>query len=309
MTIQTNYLTEIDNYKRTSEKLFASAGIQPQSKFIATNGPVKNVHYYEIGTGKPLVLIHGGGFHAAQWYPLIKSLREKFHLFIPDRPGCGLTDTFNYRGVDIPSHGVDFVRSFMDAVGIDNARFAGYSMGALFIVNFALKYPNRVEKILLLGHPAGGTQHLPVLVRLMGMRGVNTLLQKVIGTPNKKNTKQFYKQLLVADHQKLSEDFLENDVYAQLLPGSAKSFVSLIENFSDLSGFKKSYLIGSRMKELNMPVCFIIGDKDKFDTLDNVRRIVAEMKNGEMEVVKGGGHVLFLDEPAECNRLMLQHLI
>lgn len=39
-------LTEIDNYKRTSEKLFASVGIQPQSKFIATDGPVKNVHIF-----------------------------------------------------------------------------------------------------------------------------------------------------------------------------------------------------------------------------------------------------------------------
>ena len=197
----------------------------------------------------------------------------------------------------------------MNSVGIDKAAFAGYSMGALFIVNFALKYPQRAENILLLGHPAGGTQHLPLMVRLLGTRGLNTLISKIIGKPNKKNTKQFYEQLLVADTSRLSEEFLENDVCAQLLPGAARTFVSLVENFTDRNGFKKSYLISSRMKELTMPVRFIIGDKDKFDTVDHVRRIVAEMKDGEIEVVKGAGHVLFLDEPELCSKLALQHLI
>ena len=92
---------DVGNYIRTSEKLFANAGIQPQSKFIETDGPVKNVHYYELGSGKPLILIHGGGGHAAQWYPVIKALSDTFHLYILDRPGCGLTDYFDYSGVDL----------------------------------------------------------------------------------------------------------------------------------------------------------------------------------------------------------------
>lgn len=301
-------MTSIDNYKRTSELLFASAGVQPQSKFVVTDGPVKKVHYYETGNGKPLIIIHGGGAHAVQTYPIIKSLQEKFHLYILDRPGCGLTDTFDYSGVHLPNHATDFVRSFMDAIGIEKASFVGQSMGGFFSINFALIFPQRVEKVLLVGHPFGGARKIPFMLRLMGVKGINSLLIKMIGTPNKKGTKQFYGQLLVADNKKLSDDYLENDVCAALLPGTGVSFVSLLENSVGIGGVKKSYLLTKKMKELTMPVCFIIGDRDSFDTVDNLRKIVATMKNGTIEVVSGGGHILWLDEPEVCSKLILQHL-
>lgn len=62
------------------------------------------------------------------------------------------------------------------------------------------------------------------------------------------------------------------------------------------------------MKELTMPVCFIIGDKDQFDTVDNVKKIIANMKDAKIEVVNGGGHILWLDEPELCSELILQNL-
>lgn len=301
-------MTEIDNYKQSSVKLFASAGIQPQSKFITTNGPVEKIHYWEIGSGKPLILIHGGGAHAMQMYPLVKPLQEKFHLYILDRPGCGLTDFFDYEGVNLSSHATDFVRSFMDAVGIDKAYLAGNSMGSLFCVNFALKYPQRVEKLLIVGQPAGGGTWLPVIMKLMSIKGVNSLIMKIMGKPNREATRKFFGMMLVADASKLTDDFLDNDVCAQLLPDTGKGFMSIVENGVGMSGFKKKYLISPRMKELTMPVRYIIGDKDPFDTPEHTKEIVAEMKDGKVEVVKGGGHILWLDEPDICSRLILQAL-
>ena len=74
-----------ENYKRTSEKLFASVGIQPQSIFVATNGPVKNVHYYAIGKGKPRVLIHGEGFTLRTGIRSSNLCRRNFNsLFLTD---------------------------------------------------------------------------------------------------------------------------------------------------------------------------------------------------------------------------------
>ncbi len=299
---------DVGNYIRTSEKLFANAGIQPQSKFIETDGPVKNVHYYEVGSGKPLILIHGGGGHAAQWYPVIKALSDKFHLYILDRPGCGLTDYFDYNGVDLPSHGSDFLRSFMDAAGIENANLVASSMGGFFSINFAYDFPHRVDKLILIGHPAGGTQDIPFMMRLLGVKGVNKLLLKMIGKPDIKGTKEFHGQMLVGDTSKLTDIYWQNNVNAQLIPGTGKSFSSLLENCVGIGGFKKSYLIKSKMSELTMPVYFIIGDKDVWDTIDNAKSIVAEMKNGEIEIVKGAGHLLWLDHPEICTRLIIQAL-
>ena len=51
----------IEEYKQTRQRLFDATGIQPQSKIASTNGQVKNIHYLELGSGTPFILVHGGG--------------------------------------------------------------------------------------------------------------------------------------------------------------------------------------------------------------------------------------------------------
>ena len=58
-------MDSIEKYKSTRQKLFDAPGVQPESKFVSTNGPVKNIHYLEAGSGKPLIFIHGGGSHSS----------------------------------------------------------------------------------------------------------------------------------------------------------------------------------------------------------------------------------------------------
>ncbi len=85
----------IEEYKLTRQRLFDATGIQPQSKIVSTNGQVKNIHYLELGSGKPLILVHGGGGHSGDLISIMKPLAEHFHLYVVDRPGC--RKTFAYQ--------------------------------------------------------------------------------------------------------------------------------------------------------------------------------------------------------------------
>ena len=165
-------------YIQTSHALFEEIGIDPQSHFVNTQGPVKRVHYYEMGEGEPLILIHGGGGYASQWYTIMEELAKSYHIYVLDRPGSGLTDNFIYGEVDLTKHGAAFIRSFMDALKLDSAHIVGHSMGGLFSVNFAGIYPQRVKKLVLIGHPAGGTETIPPQVVMMGLPAVNKILLK-----------------------------------------------------------------------------------------------------------------------------------
>lgn len=115
-----------------------------------------------------MILIHGGGSHAGEWTNIIKPLSEHFTLYIIDHPGCGLSDSFDYRGVDLREHSMSFIQSFMNTIGLEKADIVGQSMGGYFSICFALRYPERLKKLLLIGAPAGMNRWIPLMLRLMG---------------------------------------------------------------------------------------------------------------------------------------------
>ncbi|WP_018126196.1 alpha/beta fold hydrolase [Balneola vulgaris] len=291
--------TSSDAYLKSSVALFEAEGISPTSNFIETDGPIKRIHYYEMGEGEPLVLIHGGGGYASQWYSILDELAQNFHLYILDRPGSGLSDNFDYKDVNLTEHSVDFVRSFMDAKGLEKAHFVGHSMGGLFTVNFAHMYPNRVDNIALIGHPAGSNVEIPPQVMLMSIKGVNKLLLKLIGPPSIEGSKDFHRMMLVHQPEKLSDIYWQNDVNAQLIPGNARAFNSLIENCVSFGGFEEQFLIQDALFDLPHKVTFIVGDKDVWDTIDNANYLVSNMNNASIHVIKDASHLPWLDAPEE----------
>ncbi len=121
-----------EKYKATREKLFQLAGIAPESKYVRTNGPVEKVHYLHLGSGPPLIIVHGGLSTSSEWINVMGPLSEVYELYVVDRPGHGLSDPIDYRGVDYRESAVSFIRSFMDAVGLEKARLLSNSMGGVF---------------------------------------------------------------------------------------------------------------------------------------------------------------------------------
>jgi pimeloyl-ACP methyl ester carboxylesterase len=292
-------------YKQSRNKLLEERGIQCQSRKAATNGPVKNVHYLELGTGAPLILIHGGGSHSSEWVDILRPLAEQFHLYVVDRPGCGLTDGANYRGAAFPASAVGFIASFMDAVGLEKASLMGQSMGGYFSICFALQHPERVSKLLLVGAPAGMSLWVPFVLRLLGTRGINRLLVKTIARPSVRNVRRIHRQLLVADVEKLSEGYIRHCYHSQLLPGYEDGFLSLLERVLTLKGWREDLYIGDQLHQLKMPVRFIWGDKDAFEKPESGMRKASAIRDVRFEVVENAGHCPWLDQPERCAHLTI----
>jgi len=297
-----------EEYKRTRDKLFKEMGVEPQSKIVATNGPVKNVHFLELGTGKPLVMIHGGGSHSSEWINILQPLSQHYHLFVVDRPGCGLTDNIDYRGIDFRESAIDFVLSFMDALGLKKAFLMGQSMGGYFSICFAMQHPERIEKLLLIGAPAGMHLWIPYILRLLGTKGLNRLLANTVGKPSIQNVKNVHKQLLVADIKKITNDYLKHCYFGQLLPGYEKGFLSLLENVLTLRGWRKDLYIGDQLHQLKVPVRFIWGDKDAFEKPETGLPKASAIQDNKFEVVENAGHCPWLDQPEKCVALTIAML-
>jgi hypothetical protein len=165
-----------ERFLRAQDSLLAGNGNSVHSRFVQIAEPSLRVQVLEGGQGEPVLLLHGGDGVAAQWEPLLSRLSSGFHIYAPDRPGCGLTDMFNYRDVPLREHAVNFVRTTMDALGLKTANIIGNSMGGYFALVFALAYPERVKRLVTVGEPAGSSATIPTGNRLLAMRGLNGLM-------------------------------------------------------------------------------------------------------------------------------------
>lgn len=109
----------------------------------------QRIAYLDVGTGPPVILIHGFGGSMWQWEHQQHALAEHFRVLTLDLPGSGLSDKpdIEYR----PDQMVDFFVGFMDALEISHATLVGNSMGAGLAIAMTLEHPARVAKLVLIG--------------------------------------------------------------------------------------------------------------------------------------------------------------
>ncbi len=118
---------------------------------VIANGLATN--YLDQGSGEPVILIHGSGPGVtgyANWRLTIPALAEKYRVLAPDMAGFGYTE----RKPDT-TYNLEFwmahLCGFMDALKIERARFVGNSFGGALTLAFATRYPERVDRLVLMG--------------------------------------------------------------------------------------------------------------------------------------------------------------
>ena len=119
----------------------------PQDKSVTVFGA--KIRYLEAGdAAKPtVILLHGLGAQAESWQLNIAPLAQSYRVVVPDQIGFGKSDKpfLKYR---VGTY-VDFLDKFMAELKIEKATLVGNSLGGWVAALTAVKYPNRVEKLVL----------------------------------------------------------------------------------------------------------------------------------------------------------------
>ena len=114
-------------------------------------------HYcIEKGCGEPLILLHGNGENCDYFRGQIDVFAKQYHVYAPDTRGHGKTPRGD-RPFTIRQFADDLL-GFMDEHQIEKAHLLGFSDGGNIAMVFAIRYPDRVKKLILNGanlNPAG----------------------------------------------------------------------------------------------------------------------------------------------------------
>lgn len=111
------------------------------------------IYYEQHGENGPAVfLLHGLASSSRSWGSLIKALKPAYRVFTLDFPGHGQSDHWNQYTFDGLVH---VTNTLMEASGISRAVFIGVSLGCSVALTFAVRFPEKVDGLLLEG-PLGG---------------------------------------------------------------------------------------------------------------------------------------------------------
>jgi pimeloyl-ACP methyl ester carboxylesterase len=130
------------------------------------------IHCLTAGkTDAAVLLLHGGGYDSASlsYKQSIGPISQHHRVIAPDWPGYGQSDKPKVRYST--EYYVDFLGQLMDALGLEKASLVGISMGGAISLGFSLRWPRRVEKLVLvdshgLGREVPGRVMSFVMVRL-----------------------------------------------------------------------------------------------------------------------------------------------
>ena len=106
-----------------------------------------NLYYEMHGTGRPLILLHGGLASGEMFAPIIPAFRERRQVIVPDLQGHGRTADID-RPIDTRLM-ADDIAALIDHLGLDRPDLVGYSLGGGVAFFTASKYPDKIGKLVM----------------------------------------------------------------------------------------------------------------------------------------------------------------
>ncbi len=117
-------------------------------KLVNLNGIT--MHYEEIGTGEPLLLLHGFGMCGrGDWDKIADDLAKTYRVILPDLRGHGWST--NPSGKFTMRQSAQDIRGLLDALGLRSIRAMGISAGGMTLLHLATQDPDRISAMALIG--------------------------------------------------------------------------------------------------------------------------------------------------------------
>lgn len=202
------------------------------------------VHYETVGRGRPVVLLHCWLGSWSYWLSTMEYLSDAYKTYALDFWGFGESAKQGSFTVD---EYVTMVAQFMERLGLRETPIMGHSMGGSVTLSLALRHPQRVTKLAIVGSPVVG-DGLAFPLKLAGNRRIAWLLYKFpqLFASGVKLASPFYAQ----DWRAWYEMFIED-----LSQTTMESFSVSIRDLRQID-------LRPRLHELDMPTMGIFGRKD-----------------------------------------------
>lgn len=239
------------------------------------------VHYEVYGRGRPVILLHGWLGSWGLWQETMEFLGQGFRTYALDFWGFG--ESGKKRSTYHVQDFVSLVDQFMDKLGIAQAPLVGHSMGGTVSLSVALEYPQRVQKVVIIGSPVVGSS-LALPLKLAGYRSIAYLLFTLF--PLFRFGMRMASPMICRDPH--FPDMMDRDLSRTTLESFLISIASLRR--TDLR---------SRLGRISAPVMGMFGNRDNIVNPNQWKPLQAGLPEARIERFPKAGHFIMLDDPQD----------
>jgi 3-oxoadipate enol-lactonase len=248
--------------------------------------------YDDVGSGIPIICIHGHPFNRSMWKPQVEALKPYFRVITYDLCGYG-ESALHQLPTSFGDYGRD-VGALMDALEIDSAVVIGLSMGGQIAFETWVQYSGRVKALVLadtfaqLDTPEVKANRIRTADRLVaeGIAGVaHELLPKMISAGTLAN------KPAVAEH-----------VLEMMQTTPAMGAVTALRNRSE----RRDYT--PYLPQISVPTLIVVGREDEFTPVSMAEFMRDRIPDAEMVVIEESGHMPNLEQPDVFNSELLEFL-
>ncbi len=277
---------------------------RPLEKSIdVDNGQIK---YYQIGLGKPVLLIHGLFADKEQWLRLVQTLiqldpkiTQKFQFIIPDLPGYGHSTkypvtVYNLDESDARTNSlnqVSILHDFISKLHINSPlQIAGNSMGGLIMTLYSVHYPKEVASLAYIGSPIGISNLTPIFINSGFRKGYNPFIPTTI--------EQFKNELhfLLVNYEAIMPS--DDQILKEIIPFEQKNFQRFTATYNMVTLEQYiDYL--KRPLPITQPVLVLWGENDYiFGSSTQASKLCHSLNKSQhcsWHSIPNAGHVLMME--------------
>lgn len=249
------------------------------------------LYYQDVGTGYPVVLVHGMASDHTVWGGLIPLLKDNYRVLAVDLRGHGQSSkTPGPYNMELLAS--DIVR-LLDSLEISKAHFIGHSMGGAVIQELALDYPDKVQSLTIISSFCYVDTHLKDrlldLAKILDDAGFNAFFDTCIDltyTPEfKVNNEELFEEV---------KDIMAESTSIPALKASIKACLKV--NIKD------------SLVKINIPTLIVAGLEDVFTPPYHAKEINNHIFNSKIEIMDDVGHNLPVEKPMDTYLILKNYL-
>jgi pimeloyl-ACP methyl ester carboxylesterase len=288
--------TATDRYRDAERTLWQHYGLGPDERFLALDAPAARLRVLEVGSGEPVLFVHGTVGPGA-WASLINEL-PGYRAIVLERPGWGLSSAIDFTDQDYGTLVAEVLRRTLDALELERAHLVAGSIGNVWALRLAARYPSRVGRVVLMGGgPIVSEAGVPGIIRLLASPA-GALMVRAPDKPAR--VRSILRQSghgPSLDGGRIPDEFVDWRVATGRETASMRHEREMVRAI--VKG--KSYRPGltftdAELAAIPRPALHVYGTADSVGSAEIWTRVASVLPRGELRLVDGAGHMPWFDD-------------